>query len=188
MDHPLRIRDGIDLLMITGGPGVSKSTVAKLIFCAQTEEWRMLSLDDYFYLSDGRVAVAGDNWDRFAANAHLRASIIRYIADRHGKVIAEGIIQTDEEVAAYCGAIHADPTSTRVRLVELQCPTEIAVDRMMGRPMKEDAQQGSTPVDHARHHEWLKGRLRARGAIRVAAVKGSPAEIAARVVEKVNLA
>ena len=98
MTRDLLFRDGIRLILITGSPGTSKSTVGTILYGAQTSEWRLLSLDDFFYLKTGEPPAQGDAWDWFEANAQVRAAVIKYIGDRRGRVIAEGIIQSDREV------------------------------------------------------------------------------------------
>jgi hypothetical protein len=180
----LVINSDVRLVLITGGPGTTKSTVAKILYGAQGAEWRMLSLDDYFYLQAAKVP--GDAWDMFEANAPIRAAIIRYIGDRRGRVIAEGIIQSDREVELYGAAMGVSRTSPAVKLIELRCPREIAANRMFNRPIKEDSQVGWTLDRYRGHYDWLTAKLKATGSIRVPSDGSDPTAVAAAVVDSVN--
>ena len=51
MPFDQRITSDVKLVLVTGNPGAWKSTVTKIVYGWQSEEWRMLSLDDYFYLA-----------------------------------------------------------------------------------------------------------------------------------------
>jgi chloramphenicol 3-O-phosphotransferase len=182
----LRIRDGVDLVLITGGPGAAKSTVAKILYCAQSPEWRMLSLDDYFYLQGRSGPPGGDAWDTFEANAEVRGLVIKYIGDRHGRVIAEGIIQSDREVDVYSAAMGTTHSSARIRLVTLTCSRATAAQRMAARPVGERSQERWSLEQYAGHYDWLTRKLAARGGTSVRTDNLTPQEIARRVIDAVN--
>jgi hypothetical protein len=185
VESDLRITADVRLILVTGSPGGWKSTVTKIVFCAQSEEWRMLSLDDYFYLTQSGPSFS-DNWDRFEASAPIRAAILRYTGDRRGRVLAEGIIQTDKEVAAYCAAMRIIPKSPQVRFFDLRCPRAEAARRMQRRRLQEDgmAQQGIEA--YSKHFDYITGKLRASGATQISTAKKTPLDVAVELVRAVN--
>lgn len=185
VDEGLKITSNARLVLITGNPGAWKSTVAKLIYGAQEPEWRMLSLDDYFYLQNVGT-VGADGWDRFEANAEVRGAIIQYIGDREGRVIAEGIIQTDREIDVYRRAMKIPVGDPALRLFELRCTRETAADRMFNRKVKERAQATWAREQYAGHYDWLSRKLRASSAERVDTEGSTPEKAAQEIVDKVN--
>lgn len=100
---------GVRLVVITGNPGGWKSVVPKLLWCGLPEQWQIATLDSLFYVSQG--SSFGDNWAKFEAGAVVSAHVIKYFGDRQGRVIAEGIVQSDREASAYSGAMGLTPKS-----------------------------------------------------------------------------
>jgi chloramphenicol 3-O-phosphotransferase len=184
--HPdLRITSDVRLVLVTGNPGGWKSTVTKIVYSAQTEEWRMLSLDDYFYLAQSGPQYS-DNWDRFEASAPIRAAILKYIGDRRGKVLAEGIIQTDREVTAYCAAMGLTPKSPQVRFFDLRCPREEAARRMQQRPLQEEGMAQQEIETFAQHFDYITPKLKATGATPISTAKKTPVDVAVELVRALN--
>jgi hypothetical protein len=168
----LRITADVRLVLVTGNPGGWKSTVTKIVFCAQSEEWRMLSLDDYFYLAQQGPPFS-DDWDRFEANAPIRAAIMKYIGDRRGRVLLEGIIQTDREVTRYCASMGLTLESHQVRFFDLRCSREEAAGRMQQRPVQEAGMVGREVGAFAHHFDYITPKLKAKAAELVRAINAA---------------
>jgi chloramphenicol 3-O-phosphotransferase len=181
----LRITADVKLVLVTGTPGAWKSTVTKSLYTNQTEEWRMLSLDDYFYL-DGTGKSYADGWDRFEANAKVRGAILKYIGDRGGCVLAEGIIQTDQEVDAYRDSMGIPAGDQRFRFFDLRCARKTAAERMMARPVKEASQATWTLREYEGHYDYLAQKLRATGAVPIQTDGKTPTKVAAELVKAIN--
>ena len=169
----------VRLVLITGNPGGWKSVVSKLLWCSMPEEWQLVTLDSLFYISQGPHL--GDNWDKYELGAPIRAAVIKYFGDRRGRVIAEGIIQSDREVAAYSEAMGLRPDSEQVRFFDLRCSREAAIERMGRRPMME-----RPDFDLGGQYDWLSSKLKATGAQRIWTEEMMPEQVAAELVSAIN--
>jgi|GEM_PF-4205084 len=154
------ITSDVSFVLITGNPGGGKTAVSKILFCNLPEDWRLIDLDDFLFV---RLTSQGSfSWDLYEESHAVRASAFRFYAMNHAKVLAEGIVQSDREVSAYCKAMGLTPDSQRFRFIDLRCNEAEAVRRMTFRPIHEDG-----GWNHESHYHGLSGRLRATGAIRV---------------------
>jgi hypothetical protein len=171
---------GVRLVLITGNPGGWKSVVSKLLWCGLPEEWQIVTLDSLFYISQGPAL--GDNWTKFEAGAAVRAQVIKYFGDRRGRVIAEGIVQTDKEVSAYSGAMGLTPESDQVRFFDLRCSREEAIRRMKRRPIME-----RPDVDLGAQYDWLSSKLKATGAQRIWTDGIEPDQVASEILSAMRV-
>lgn len=180
MSERFEIQSDVKLVLITGNPGGWKSVVSKLLWCGLPEDWQLVTLDSLFYISQSRQG--DDNWAKFEGGAPVRAAVIKYFGDRRGRVIAEGIIQSDREVAAYSVAMNLKPDSPQIRFFDLRCSREEAIQRMARRPMMERAD-----FDLGGQYDWLSSKLKASGAHRIWTEEMLPEEVAAEIVMRINL-
>jgi len=153
----------VQLILITGGPGTGKSSVAKALYCGLPERWALVNLDGLWSL---RIAGAsGDNWESYRQSVQLRAGVLQFYSSDGRPVIAEGIVQRDE-LREYQVATRTDAPPRRLVFVNLTCSTAESVRRMTSR----DANYGrlTKPAsDHERHFNGLTSRVDARGATSV---------------------
>ncbi len=118
-----------------GEPRSREDSCFETPFCGLPEEWRLVSLDDFLFLN---VEGAGFSWTIYEASAPDRASALKFYASNRAKVLAEGIVQSDYEVRTYCAAMGLTPESVEFRFIDLRCERAEAVQRMTGRPLRQD--------------------------------------------------
>ena len=114
--------------------------------------------------------------------------IMKYIGDRRGRVLAEGIIQSDREVANYCSAMGISPNSPQVKFFDLRCSREEAARRMHQRPVQEGGMIDRDIDAFAGHFDYITPKLRANGATRVVTDGRGPAEVASELIRAINTA
>jgi chloramphenicol 3-O-phosphotransferase len=169
-DAPADFASPVKLVLITGNPGGGKTVVSRLLGCLLPEPWEVVHLDHYLYL---KTADTGNFWNDVEASAPIRASSIRFYRDRGGRVIYEGIIQSDAEVSVYCKAAGVARESEEFRFFDLRCARDEGVRRMKRRPLKESA-----TFPFSQHYDGLVARLRATGATRITTDGRTPEEVA----------
>jgi chloramphenicol 3-O-phosphotransferase len=184
MCDPVSLDPSVRLILITGNPGASKTTIARHLICGLPEDWRLVTLDDFLLL---REVEREDVW----ANARDRRNLgipnkaVELYHLNSARVIIEGIVQTDDQVEAHCRAMGLVRNSPAVRFIELWCEEEEAVRRMKSRPLKEP---GFSELKARGHYRGLTALLRATGALRIDTTQMSAEQALAAVVQAINVA
>jgi hypothetical protein len=163
MCDPVEIDPAVRLILLTGNPGASKTTVAKRLICGLSEEWRLITLDDFVLLSavdHGNCWINGQDPN----NLFIPNKPIALYHKNRARVIVEGIMQSDLQVAGHCAAMGLTLDSPAVRFIELWAGEEEALVRMKKRPLKE---RDFDEADSRAHYRTLTGYLKAKGAIRI---------------------
>jgi chloramphenicol 3-O-phosphotransferase len=182
MCDPVEIDPAIRLILLTGNPGASKTTVAKRLICGLPEVWRLVTLDDFLLIHG---ADHGDVWSnaRDPTNMPIPNGAVTLYHANGGRVIVEGIMQTDQQVRGHCEAMGLTLDSRAVRFIELWASEDEAVRRMRERPLKEG---GFDEAKSREHYRGLSSMLRAKGAIRIGTDGKTPAEVFALVLAGIN--
>jgi len=123
----------------------------------------------------------GDFWNDVEASAGIRAAAIKFYCDRGGRVIYEGIIQTDREVDAYCRAANVVRDSAEFRFFDLRCAREEAIRRMRRRPLKE-----SETFPFGQQYDGLTRRLGATGATIINTNEKTPERVVEEIIGLIN--
>jgi chloramphenicol 3-O-phosphotransferase len=176
--EPISIKSTARLVLITGNPGGGKTVVAKMLGCRLPEPWEVIHLDQFLYL---KTVDTGNFWNDVEVACSIRALAIKYYCDRGGRVICEGIVQTDREVDAYCSAANVARDSSEFRFFDLRCSRDEAIRRMKRRPLKESA---SFPF--GQQFDGLTSRLQATGAVRIPTDDKTPDVVMGELVDLIN--
>lgn len=118
------------LIVITGGPGAGKSTLAHSLFRSMPVGWRIVAWDDLEGPAGAFVQRSGKGADQHALQLEMLLSSVHFWSSVNSyKLIVEGIFAGTDEVEAIASAANLKPDTPAVRVFYLQASEALAVKR-----------------------------------------------------------